>query len=127
MLDKKHQEYQEKIRAFCLDKIAPAAATLDEEQRVLEEHMAPMTEMGLMGCLIPEDYGGHKTDMLSYIIAVEELSRVCGSTGITIAAHNSLGCFPILEFGTEEQKRKYLPRAANGELVAFGLKEADSG
>ena len=127
MLEKKHLEFREKIRAFCLEKIAPVAATLDEEQRFLEENMAPLTEMGLFACLVPEKYGGREIDTLSYIISVEEASRVCGSTGITLAAHNSLGCYPILKFGTEEQKQKYLPRAANGELLAFGLSEPDAG
>ncbi len=127
MLEKKHLEFREKMRAFCLEKIAPVAATLDREQRFLDEHMAPLTEMGLFACVVPEKYGGRKTDTLSYIISVEEASRVCGATGITLAAHNSLGCFPILEFGSEEQKQKYLPRAANGELVAFGLSEPDAG
>jgi butyryl-CoA dehydrogenase len=127
LLEKKHLEYREKIRAFCLEKIEPVAATLDREQRFLDEHMKPLTEMGLMSCLIPEEYGGQQVDTLSYIISVEEVSRVCGSTGITLAAHNSLGCFPILEFGTEDQRKKYLPRAAQGELVAFGLTEPDAG
>jgi len=127
LLEKKHQEFREKIRAFCLEKIEPVAATLDEEQRFLDEHIKPLTEMGLLSCLIPEEYGGREIDTLSYIISVEEASRVCGSTGITLAAHNSLGCFPILEFGTEEQKKKYLPRAAQGELIAFGLSEPDAG
>ena len=127
MLEKKHLEFREKIRAFCLEKIAPVAATLDKEQRFLEENMEPLTEMGLFACLIPEKYGGREIDTLSYIISVEEASRVCGSTGITLAAHNSLGCYPIMKFGTEEQKQKYLPRAANGELLAFGLSEPDAG
>jgi len=127
LLEKKHQDYREKIRAFCLEKIEPLAAILDEEQRFLDEHMKPLTEMGLFSCLIPEEYGGQPVDTLSYIIAVEEASRVCGSTGITLAAHNSLGCFPILEFGTEEQRKKYLPRAAKGGLIAFGLSEPDAG
>jgi butyryl-CoA dehydrogenase len=127
LLEKKHLEYREKIRAFCLEKIDPVAATLDREQRFLDEHLKPLTEMGLMSCLIPEEYGGQPVDTLSYIISVEETSRVCGSTGITLAAHNSLGCFPILEFGTEDQRKKYLPRAARGELVAFGLTEPDAG
>jgi alkylation response protein AidB-like acyl-CoA dehydrogenase len=127
LLDKKHQEYREKIRAFCVEKIEPAARTLDEEQRFLSEHMQPLTEMGLLSCLIPEEYGGQPVDTLSYMISVEETSRVCGSTGITLAAHNSLGCFPILEFGTEEQKKMYLPRAAKGGLLAFGLTEPDAG
>ena len=127
MLEKRHLEYREKIRAFCLEKIEPLAATLDDEQRFLDEHIKPLTKLGLLSCLIPEEYGGQPVDTLSYIISVEETSRVCGSTGITLAAHNSLGCFPILEFGSEEQRRKYLPRAAKGELIAFGLTEPDAG
>jgi butyryl-CoA dehydrogenase len=127
LLQKKHLEYREKIRAFCLEKIEPVAATLDREQRFLDEHIKPLTEMGLLSCLIPEQYGGQPVDTLSYIISVEQASRVCGATGITLAAHNSLGCFPILEFGTEDQRKKYLPRAAKGELIAFGLSEPDAG
>jgi len=127
LLQKRHLEYREKIRAFCLEKIEPVAATLDREQRFLDEHIKPLTEMGLLSCLIPEQYGGQPVDTLSYIISVEEASRVCGATGITLAAHNSLGCFPILEFGTEDQRKRYLPRAAKGELIAFGLSEPDAG
>jgi len=127
LLEKKHLEYREKIRAFMLEKIEPLAAQLDLEQRFPDEHMKPLTEMGLLSALIPEEYGGQPVDTLSYIIQVEEASRVCGSTGIMLAAHNSLGTFPVLEFGTEEQKKKYLPRAARGELMAFGLSEPDAG
>jgi alkylation response protein AidB-like acyl-CoA dehydrogenase len=127
VLEQHHIAYREKIRAFMLEKIEPAAARLDREQKFLDEHMEPLTKMGLLSCLIPEAYGGKPVDTLSYIIAVEEASRVCGSTGITLAAHNSLGTFPVLEFGTEDQRRKYLPRAAKGELMAFGLSEADAG
>lgn len=127
MLEKKHLEYREKIRAFALATIEPLAKTLDLEQRFPHEHMKPLTEMGLLSALIPENYGGQPVDTISYSIAVEEISRVCGSTGIMIAAHNSLGTFPILKFGTEEQRRKYLPRAAKGELIAFGLSEPDAG
>jgi alkylation response protein AidB-like acyl-CoA dehydrogenase len=127
LLEKEHHEFREKIRAFAVEKIEPLAATLDLEQRFLHEHIQPMAEMGLMGMLIPEEYGGSLVDTISYSIAVEELSRVCGSTGITIAAHNSLGTFPILDFGTEEQRKKYLPRAAAGELIAFGLTEPEAG
>ncbi len=127
MLEKKHLDYRAKMRAFCKEVIEPKAAVLDEEQRFPNEHMGPLTEMGLLSALIPEQYGGKPVDTLSYIIAVEELSRVCGSTGIMIAAHNSLGTFPILKFGTEAQKQKFLPRAAKGELLAFGLSEPDAG
>lgn len=127
MLQDKHLQWREKMRAFALEQVAPVAATLDHEQRFLDEHMKPMAELGMFGMLVPEEYGGQPVDMISYAIAVEELSRVCGSTGITIAAHNSLGTFPILYFGNEEQRKKYLPRATAGELVAFGLSEPDAG
>ncbi len=109
------------------EKIAPEATALDHEQRFLGDHIKPMADIGLMSMLIPEEYGGQPIDTVSYSIAVEEASRVCGSTGITLAAHNSLGCFPILYFGTKEQKERYLPRAAKGELLAFGLTEPDAG
>ncbi len=127
MLQKKHHEFREKIRAFALEKIEPLAATLDKEQRFPVEQLKPLAEMGLMSMLIPEKFGGHPVDTVSYSIAVEELSRVCGSTGITIAAHNSLGTFPVLKFGNDQQREKYLPRAAKGELLAFGLTEPEAG
>lgn len=127
MLEKRHHEYRERIRAFAVEQIEPLAVTLDLKQRFPIEHMQPMTEMGLLSMLIPPEYGGQKIDTVSYSIAVEEISRVCGSTGIILAAHNSLGCFPILKFGSEEQKKKFLPRAAQGELIAFGLTEPGAG
>ena len=127
-MKKEHLEYRDKIRAFAEEKIAPHAAKLDLEQRFPTEYLPLLAEMGLMGLVVPEEYGGSPVDTISYSIAVEELSRVCGSTGITIAAHNSLGCFPILKFGTEEQRRKYLPRGTRGgELLAFGLTEPEAG
>lgn len=127
MLEKKHLEYREKIRAFALEKIEPNAAELDLQQRFPTEYLKPLTEMGLMSMIIPEQYGGQPVDTVCYSIAVEELSRVCGSTGITIAAHNSLGTFPICAFGNEDQKKRYLPKAAEGALLAFGLTEPDAG
>ncbi|MEA2030672.1 MAG: acyl-CoA dehydrogenase family protein [candidate division Zixibacteria bacterium] len=127
MLQKKHHEYREKIRAFALEKIEPLAKSIDEEQRFPTEQIKPLTEMGLMSMVIPEEYGGKPIDTISYSIAVEELSRVCGSTGITIAAHNSLGALPIVKFGNNDQKMKYLPRAAKGELISFGLTEPEAG
>ena len=108
-------------------KILPVSTTLDREQRFLDEHIQPMCDEGLLSMLIPEEYGGRPTDTVCYSIAVEEASRVCGSTGITLAAHNSLGCYPIIAFGSKAQKDKYLPRAAKGELLAFGLSEPDAG
>lgn len=127
MLSKNHLEYREKIRAFAEEKIAPQAVSLDLQQRFPTEYLKPLAEMGLMSMIIPEEYGGRPVDTVCYSIAVEELSRVCGSTGITIAAHNSLGAFPIYRFGSENQKKKYLPKAAAGELLAFGLTEPDAG
>ncbi len=127
MIEKKHHDFRNEVREFMESTIAPLAATLDDEQRFPGEHMKPLTEQGYLSMLIPEKYGGRPTDTVSYSIVVEEASRVCGSTGIMLAAHNSLGCFPILKFGTEQQREKYLPRAAKGELLAFGLSESDAG
>jgi alkylation response protein AidB-like acyl-CoA dehydrogenase len=127
LLSKNQLEYREKIQAFAEEKIAPQAVSLDLQQRFPTEYLKPLAEMGLMSMIIPEEYGGRPVDTVCYSIAVEELSRVCGSTGITIAAHNSLGAFPIYRFGNEDQKKKYLPKAAAGELLAFGLTEPDAG
>jgi len=127
LLEKKHHEFRERIRAFALEKIEPNAVALDEQQRFPTEYLPLLAEEGLMSMLIPEEYGGKPVDTICYSIAVEELSRVCGSTGITIAAHNSLGTFPIIGFGNDTQKKKYLPRACEGELLAFGLTEPDAG
>ena len=127
MIEKKHHDFRNEVREFMEGTIKPLAVTLDEEQRFPDEHMKPLTEQGYLSMLIPEKYGGKPTDTVSYSIVVEEASRVCGSTGIMLAAHNSLGCFPILKFGNEAQREKYLPRAAKGELLAFGLSEADAG
>jgi len=128
LLENKHNEYRERIRAFADEKIAPGAAKIDEEQRFPKEYLPLLAGEGLLGMVVPEEYGGSPVDTISYSIAVEELSRVCGSTGITIAAHNSLGTFPINKFGSEDQKKKYLPRGTQGgELLAFGLTEPDAG
>jgi len=127
LLEKHQLEFRERIRAFALEKIEPGANKLDEEQRFPTEYLPLLAEEGLMSMLIPEEYGGKKVDTICYSIAVEELSRICGSTGITIAAHNSLGTFPILAFGSDAQKEKYLTAACKGELLAFGLTEPDAG
>lgn len=127
LLKKEHLEYRDKIRAFAEEKIAPKAVELDLRQRFPTEHIKPLAEMGLLGMVVPEEYGGTPVDTVCYSIAVEELSRVCGSTGITIAAHNSLGCFPIYAFGSEQQRKKYLPRGTQSDLIAFGLTEPEAG
>lgn len=127
-ISSENQMVREMARDFARSVVAPKAAEMDEKGRLDPEVMAKMAELGFWGIPWPEEYGGAGQDVLSYIIAVEEISRVCGSTGITLAAHTSLGCYPIYAFGTEEQKRKYLPRLCSGEyLGAFGLTEPNAG
>ncbi len=119
---------REMARDFARNELAPKASEMDEKGRMDPEILSKMAQLGFWGIPWPEEYGGTGMDVLSYIIAVEELSRVCGSTGITLAAHTSLGCYPIYAFGTEEQKIKYLPRLCSGEyLGAMGLTEPEAG
>jgi len=127
-LTDKQLAFQKRVREFCLQEIAPHADRIDSEEVFPEDIMRKVADFGLFGCVIPQKYGGQGLDTVSYVIAVEEASRVCGSTGITIAAHNSLGAMPFLLFGNEQQKEKYLPVLAKGyELAAFGLTEPDAG
>lgn len=123
-----HDKYRMKIREFAESEVAPYATRIDHDQVFPHEIIPRLNELGLLGMQVDKKYGGTFTDTLTYIIAVEELSRVCGSTGITIAAHNSLGNFPIYKFGTEQQKKKYLPDiTTGGKLAAFGLTEPGAG
>ena len=116
------------VRDFAVKKVEPIAAEIDETERFPVETWQEMSRLGLCGIPVSQEYGGAGADNLSYIIAVEELSRVCGSTGITLAAHYSLGTSPIWEQGNEFQKRKYLPDLASGrKLGAFGLTEPNAG
>ena len=108
--------------------MAPTAAERDEEERFDREIFDKMAELGLTGIPWPEEYGGIGSDYLAYCIAVEELSRVCASTGVTLSAHTSLAGWPIYKFGSEEQKQKYLRPMAQGEKIgAYGLTEPGSG
>ena len=125
-------ENQSMIRAMARDfataKVAPIAHEIDRHGTFPEATVREMGELGFLGLVVPEEYGGVGADITSYALVVEELSRVCGSHGLTVAAHNSLGCWPIAAFGTEQQKRKYLPPAAAGQsLLSFGLTEANAG
>jgi short-chain 2-methylacyl-CoA dehydrogenase len=116
------------VRDFAVSRIAPVAEELDREQRFPYELVAEMAELGLMGIPIAEEYGGAGGDTVSYAIAIEELTRIDSSVAITAAAHTSLGTMPIYLFGTEEQKREWLPQLASGEkLAAFGLTEPGAG
>jgi butyryl-CoA dehydrogenase len=116
------------VRKFALEVVEPRAKEIDETCEFPWDTVKKMGEMGLMGICFPPQYGGAGLDTVCYAIAVEELSRVCGSTGITLAAHVSLGAYPIFAFGTEEQKRKFLVPLAKGEQIgAFGLTEPNAG
>ena len=115
-------------RDFADSRLAPIAAEIDRTGKFPEATVKEMGELGFLGLTVPEAYGGVGADMTSYALVVEEVSRVCGSHGLTVAAHNSLGCWPIAALGTEEQKKKFLPQAASGEgLLSFGLTEAGAG
>jgi short-chain 2-methylacyl-CoA dehydrogenase len=123
-----HVLLRDTVRQFALEKISPVAEELDREKRFPYDLVAEMAKLGLMGMTIPEEYGGGGTDTLAYAIAVEELTRIDSSVAITVAAHHSLGTLPIYYFGSEEQKRRWLPDLASGEkLAAFGLTEANAG
>jgi alkylation response protein AidB-like acyl-CoA dehydrogenase len=117
------------VREFAEAEIGPSAAQRDEEERFDRQLMFDsLAELGLTGIVFPEEYGGAGADYLSYAIAVEELSRVCASTGVTLSAHLSLCANPIFMFGTESQKEKYLVPLATGEKMgAFGLTEPAAG
>jgi len=116
------------VRTFARERVEPIAAELDREGRFPYELVAELAGLGLMGLPIPEEYGGAGGDTLSYAIAIEELTRIDSSVAITVAAHTSLGTMPILLYGTEDQKRRWLPDLASGRrLAAFGLTEPDAG
>ena len=116
------------VRDFAEKEIAPVARELDEKERFLVELTQKMAELGLLGCFVSEKYGGSNMGYISYIIAVEELARVDGSQAATIAAGNSLGIGPIYYFGSEKQKREWLPILCSGKnLAAFGLTEPEAG
>ena len=127
-LSEEHELVRRTVRDFAVQRIAPVAEELDREHRFPYDLVRELAELGLMGMTIPEEYGGAGADTLSYAIAIEELTRIDSSVAITVAAHHSLGTLPIYQFGSEEQKREWLPQLASGEkLAAFGLTEADAG
>lgn len=126
--NEKQEEERLKVRAFAEEVIAPEAAQLDEEERFSSELTIKMGEQGLLGMSAPKIFGGQEMDTLSYIIAVEELARVDSSQAATIVAHNSLGLVPIVDYGTPEQKEKYLPKLTSGRFLwGFGLTEVNAG
>ncbi|TYR80200.1 acyl-CoA dehydrogenase [Priestia megaterium] len=127
-LSEEHEMIRKMVRDFAKNEVAPTAAERDEEERFDREIFRKMADLGLTGIPWPEAYGGIGSDYLAYCIAVEELSRVCASTGVTLSAHTSLAGWPIFKFGTEEQKQRYLRPMAQGEKIgAYGLTESSSG
>ncbi|PFB52131.1 acyl-CoA dehydrogenase [Bacillus thuringiensis] len=127
-LSEEHEMIRKMVRDFAKNEVAPTAAERDEEERFDRELFDQMAELGLTGIPWPEEYGGIGSDYLAYVIAIEELSRVCASTGVTLSAHTSLAGWPIFKFGTEEQKQKFLRPMAEGKKIgAYGLTEPASG
>ncbi|MBI2394379.1 MAG: acyl-CoA dehydrogenase family protein [Deltaproteobacteria bacterium] len=127
-LSETHRQLRDVLRDFCEKEVRPKAIAWDKEERFPTEIVPKLAELGLLGIRIPEEYGGAGMDMMSYAISVEELARVDGSLALTVASHNGLGTGHVLAFGNDEQKKKYLPKAASGEwLAAWGLTEPGSG
>ena len=127
-LTKEQTMLQQMVRDFAQKEIEPVASDLDKEGRFPEEIIAKLGELGIMGMTVPKEWGGSGADTVSYTIAIEEISRVCASTGIAVSVNNSLACFPLLAFGTEEQKKRFLvPLASGKRLGAFGLTEPSAG
>ncbi|WP_404469144.1 acyl-CoA dehydrogenase [Sutcliffiella horikoshii] len=127
-LSEEHEMIRKMVRDFAKNEVEPTAAERDEEERFDMEIFKKMADLGLTGIPFPEEYGGIGSDYLAYCIAVEELSRVCASTGVTLSAHTSLASWPIYKYGTEEQKQKYLVPLAQGTSIGgYGLTEPGSG
>ncbi|QAS53278.1 acyl-CoA dehydrogenase [Halobacillus litoralis] len=127
-LTEEQEMLRKMVRDFAKNEVEPTAAERDEEERFDREIFDKMAELGLTGIPWPEEYGGIGSDFVSYVIAVEELSRVCASTGVTLSAHISLASWPIYKFGSEDQKKKYLTQLASGEkLGAYALSEPGAG
>ncbi|GAC91066.1 acyl-CoA dehydrogenase [Anoxybacillus sp. LAT_35] len=127
-LSEEHEMIRKMVRDFAKNEVAPTAAERDEEERFDRDIFNKMADLGLTGIPWPEEYGGIGSDYLAYVIAVEELSKVCASTGVTLSAHISLASWPIYKFGTEQQKQTYLRALATGEkLGAYGLSEPGAG
>ena len=127
-MDAKHEMARSLFKEFAEKEVKPRAIEVDETEEFPRDTVEKMQKYGFMGIPIPKEYGGQGCDPLTYAMCVEELSKVCGTTGVIVSAHTSLCCDPILTYGTEEQKQKYLVPLAKGEkLGAFGLTEPMAG
>lgn len=127
-LSKQHEMARQLFKEFAETEVAPLAQETDENEQFPEETVKKMGKSGFLGIPVPKEYGGQGADILTYIMCVEELSKACGTTGVVVSAHTSLCVDPILTYGTEEQKKKYLPDLCSGKKIgAFGLTEPGAG
>lgn len=128
LIDESYNEVRDMMAKFADNEVAPLAHDIDHNGKIPEQLIQKLGENGFLGIYVPEAYGGAGMDYMSYAIMIEELSRACGSTGVFVSAHTSLCVWPILNFGTEEQKQKYLPKLASGEHIGcFCLSEPNAG
>lgn len=124
----KYELFETMVKDFAETEVKPLAHEIDEQERFPAETVEKMAEIGLLGINVPQELGGAGGDMKMYITAVEQISKACATTGVVLSAHTSLCVAPILEYGTEEQRKKYIPKLASGEwLGAFGLTEPNAG
>ena len=127
-LTEEHKLVRHSIRSFAEKGIAPHAGLMDKEAKIFPEVVEELAKMGLWGILIPEKYGGAESDTLSYIIIIEEISRICASTGLALSVHNALGTSTLINQGTEEQKSRFLfDLAAGKKIVGFSITEPNAG
>ncbi len=127
-LTEEQLQVQEMVREFAQREIAPIAREIDENERFPVETFKKMADLGIMGIPVPAEYGGAGADTLTYVLAVEEIAKVCGSTGLSYAAHISLGSMPLVYFGTEEQKQQWLPFVTSGQFMgSWALTEPQAG
>ena len=127
-LSKEHEMARSLFKDFAEKEVKPLAIKVDDTHEFPRETVSKMQKLGFMGIPIPKEYGGQGCDPLTYVMCVEELAKVCGTTSVIVSAHTSLCCDPIMTFGTEEQKQKYLIPLAQGKLLgAFGLTEPGAG
>lgn len=127
-LTREQEMVKKMVKEFAINEVEPIAAEIDEEARFPMETIEKAGKLGLMGMPFPREYGGAGADYISYVMAIEELSKVCGSTGVIIQTHCALCAWPIMTYGTEEQKQKYLPDLLSGKKIgAFGLTEPGAG
>ncbi|MBN1216581.1 MAG: acyl-CoA dehydrogenase family protein [Candidatus Lokiarchaeota archaeon] len=127
-LSEKHKLVRRSVRTFAEDVLGPLASIMDREARFSLEVAKKLSKINAWGLQLPQNYGGAELDSISYAIAIEEISRICASTGLTISVHNSVSAYPILKFGSVEQKEKYLPNLASGKKIgAFAWTEPNAG